>query len=369
MSILYAYPMRHTVSFTIVARKHIEYMKKVVNAKVYEIEELYLPGFTPAVKHKLVMHPLYFMMHKVVEKCKDVYGRYREDYFQWWRRNYDRIIGVDVCDSDKMSEIAVNYANRTDIMVVPSSFCVDVLRRSGVNVKVYNIPHGVDPHWYTTPSVWEVVPAKKINPVLLDLYLYKIRKNKKFLLYWLWHSAGRKGFPEVYEVYKRIREKRSDVVLIMKTAIPDIPEFQVVMKYGAVNVYGWLSEYEKMALYDLSDINLNFSRGGGFEMNCLEALARGVPCIGHDYGGWRDYLPKWLWVERGERVKPLPDNALHVGYGYTVDVKDAVDKILYILDNLEEIKTRVNRYREEVLSKEYRWDVIAQMLYNIIMYG
>ena len=50
---------------------------------------------------------------------------------------------------------------------------------------VYMVPHGVDPEWYSAPGVWETAPVKALNPVLIDLYLYKIRKNKRFLLFWL----------------------------------------------------------------------------------------------------------------------------------------------------------------------------------------
>ena len=367
LNILYSYPKWHTVSFTLVARKHIEYMRKVFNLQIYEVDELYFPSFTPVTRYKAIVHPAFFIMHKILKTKVDTYGRFREDYYKWWRSNYDELIGVDVCDSDQYSDIAIELANRYDKFIVPSSYCVEVAKRSGFKAKVYRVPHGVDPEWYTTPNVWESMPVKSINPLLLQIYLYKIKKNKKIILFWLWHSGERKGWPEVYEVYTRLCHERRDVAIILKTGVPNPIEYQQLIQYDAINIYGWLNDYEKMALYDLVDITLNFSRGGGFECVCLESLVRGVPCVACEHGSWTDYVPPFLWIKKGKRVRPLPNNALHVGYGYAVDVEDALNKLHHILDNLDDYKARVLEWREKKLKKEYRWDIVAKMLYNVVV--
>jgi len=358
--------MWHTVSFSLVARKHIEYMRKVANVRVYEIDELQFPTFVPIARYVAMVHPAFFIMHRVLRSKVDTSGRFREDYYRWWREKYEQLIGIDVCDSDQFSQLAVELANRYDKFVVPSSFCVEVAKRSGFRVRVYRVPHGVDPEWYTMPNVWESMPVKSINPVLLQLYLYKVTRRKKLILFWLWHSGDRKGWPEVYEVYTRLYRERKDVAIVLKTGIPNPIEYQQLIEYDAINVYGWLSDYEKMALYDLADVTLNFSRGGGFELNCLESLARGVPCVASEYGSWTDYVPRFLWIKKGRKVHPLPGNALHVGYGYTVDVEDALNKLHVVLDNLDEYKAKVMEWREKVLKKQYRWDVVARMLLRIV---
>ena len=204
-----------------------------------------------------------------------------------------------------------------------------------------------------------------INPSLLQAYLYKIRKNKKFLLFWLWHSPDRKGFPELVQLYTRLVKDRNDVMLVLKTMTPNSNAFQVLAPYGVINIYGWLDDYEKMVLYDLADITLMFSRGGGWEMNCLESLARGVPCIASDWGSWKDYVPDFLRVKTGLRVQPLPGNAIHGGYGYTVDVDDALSKVNDVLDNYDDYKARTEEWRKR-LSQEYRWDLLARKLVEIL---
>lgn len=366
MRLLYVYPQHHTVSFTLIARKHVEYLRRLGLAEIQELDELAFPGFRPQVKYMAVLHPHIYIWHRVLawydsrlsERLKDRMPGYLERL----RSSYDGIVAVDVCDSDRMSVYAVELLNQADKVVVPSNYCVEVYRSSGVKVPVYRVPHGVDPEWYSTPNVWDGAPARTLNPALLEVYLYKLRRGKRLLLFWLWHSSARKGWPEVKEVYGRLVRERKDVVLLLKTVHPNMPEFQEVMHLGAIQVYGWLDEFEKMALYDLADITLMFSRGGGFEVNCLESLARGVPCVASYWGSWKDYLPPFLGVRVGERVKVFEGNAIHIGYGYRVDVESALDKIHDILDNYEDYKARVGEWRVNVLSREYRWDRVALKL-------
>ena len=367
---LYVYPQFHTVSFTLIARKHVEYIRKLGLARVHELDELAFPSYAPLVKYTAVLHPWIYIYGRVLRARMDALDeslRHKfPEYLAWWRSHYGRLVAVDVCDSDRMSDYAVELLNRADAVIVPSRFCVEVYRASGVKVPVYRVPHGVDPEWYSAPSVWETAPVKALNPVLVDLYLYKIRKNKRFLLFWLWHSSIRKGWSEVKEVYSRLLKERRDVVLVMKTVHPNMPEFQEVIHLGAMQVYGWLSEHDKMTLYDLADITLMFSRGGAFEINCLESLARGVPCVASFWGSWRDYLPPFLGVKAGEKVKVFEDNAIHVGYGYKVDVEDALNKVHDILENYDDYRARVEEWRSKVLFNEYRWDVVAKRLVDVV---
>jgi len=362
LNVVYAYPIWHTVSFTLIARKHIEYMRKVFKVSIYEIDELAFPQFTPVSNPTAFVHPAIFIMDRIMRAKTDKWGRFRMEYYEWWKSHFEKLVGIDVADSDRMSDLAVTMLNMYDELVVPSTFCKEVYERSGVKAKVHVVPHGVDPEWYEAPNVWETLPPASINPAVLQIYLYKIKKNKKVILFWLWHSGIRKGWDEVREVYRRLRRERDDIVLVLKTGIPNPIEYQQVMDLGCINIYGWLSETDKIALYDIADINLNFSRGGGFELNCLEALARGVPCIASDFGSWVDYVPPYLQVKKGKKVQPLPGNKIHVGYGYAVDVNSAVSKINDTLDNLQEYKAKVQEWKEKHLKKKYRWDITAKQL-------
>jgi intein/homing endonuclease len=260
------------VSFSLIAKKHIEYIKRHKLAEVQELDELGITSYTPHLKYTLILHPFIYIYHKLLQnKLNSLTEDLRDKlsiYMDWWRSHYEQLIAVDVCDSDRLSELAVELLNDADKVIVPSNFCVEVCKCSGVRKPVYRVQHGLDPEWYSMPNQWETSPVKTINPALMELYLYKIRRNKKLILFWLWHSPDRKGWPEAKQLYEKLIRERKDVVLVLKTVNPNSVQFQEVMHLGAVQVYGWLSEYEKMCLYDLSDLTLMFSRGGGFEINC-----------------------------------------------------------------------------------------------------
>jgi glycosyltransferase involved in cell wall biosynthesis len=368
--ILYVYPQFHTVSFTLIARKHVEYLRKLRLANVHELDELTFPSYIPHIIYDAILHPWIYIYHRFMQSrlnTLDVSLRDRvSKYLEWWRSHYNQLIAVDVCDSDRMSDYAVSLLNEADKVVVPSNYCVEVYRKSGVKKQVYRVPHGVDPEWYFRLNVWDVASTRVINPSLLEVYLYKLRRGKKLLLFWLWHSPTRKGWLEVKEVYTKLVKERDDVVLVLKTFSPNSPEFQEVMHLGVIQVYGWLSDYDKIALYDLADITLVFSRGGGFEMSALESLVRGVPVVTSNVGSWTDYVPPFLQVRVGERVKVFEDNVIHVGYGCKVDVESALDKINDILDNYDDYKARVEEWRDKVLANEFRWDVVVDGLVRVI---
>jgi hypothetical protein len=315
------------------------------------------------------MHPAIYIMHRILQSRTNILGERRREYLDWWRGLFDELVGFEVADSDRLSEYAVEILNSLDKVIAPSSFVKDVMASSGVRSRIYVVPHGVDPEYYTIPSIWESAPATAINPAILDLFLYKLRRGVKIILFFLWHSAERKGWEEVRETYRRLRNYRKDIILVLKTISPRSTEFLEVADLGAVEIYGWLDETSKIALYDLSDIVLVFSRGGGFELNALESLARGIPTLTNDFGCFTDYVPEFLRVRRGERVIVLPNNVIHVGYGYKVDVDHAVNKILDILDNYDEYKAKVLEWREKILKNRFRWDLVASELLKILSGG
>jgi glycosyltransferase involved in cell wall biosynthesis len=370
MKILYVYPFTPTTSFTIVAEKHIEYMRKLGLARVDKLSMNAFPWFKPTSRYVAVLHPHLFIWTKAVLHFERALPNDRKHILKnavrELRSRYEKIVGVYVCDTDALSREAVNVLNEADVLVVPSEFCVEVYRRYGVSKPIYRVPHGVDPEWYTAPNVWSGGAVAVITPVLVQLYQYKQRTGRKLLLWWFWHSWLRKGGPWVKAVYEKLAKKRSDVKLVVKTHAPEVRKLNELLPLGVVQIYGWLRDVEKMALYDLSDATLMFSVGGAFELNGLESLARGVPAVAVDWGPWTEYTPPFLRVKPGERVRPLPDNNVHIGYGYAVDVEDAVAKVEDVLDNYYEYKARVDEWRRKVLYPQYRWDVVAKQLVSVI---
>jgi len=341
-SLWYVYPMWHTVSFTLIARKHIEYMKKYVH--IEEVDELAFPHITPHSKPVVFIHPFYYCMIRASK------------FISRKLHMYTALIGIDVADSDHISNLAVSITNYAKAIVVPSSYAKRVYEKSGVRVPVYVVPHGLDVEWYHKP---------KTIKYFHDLHKLKQEKKLHLLLYYLWHSPYRKGFDLVYEFYKRLKKERKDVMLVFKTRTSDGKEAKLMRQLGVIHIYGWLTEEQKIELYDLCDIYPLFSRGGGFEHNGLEALVRGEVVLAAKEGSWTEYLPSFSLVDCKPCPYVLKDNPIHDGRGVEVIVEKAVDKAHEILDNLEEYKAKVREHVEKHVRPRFNWPFIASRLYNI----
>ncbi|RLE86746.1 MAG: hypothetical protein DRJ67_06505 [Thermoprotei archaeon] len=364
--IIYCYPIWHTVSFSLIAKKHIEGLRRYT--KVYEWDELNLPDIYPVKPYVLLVHPMFWCTWRWCQQLKlaePSLDRALENLSKRFEK-YEKAVGIDVADSDGISDLAVKLTEVYDEVIVPSNFARRSYVRSGVKVPVRVIPHGLDLEWYDSPPI-SIEGVS--NQALRVLWQLKQMSHRKLLLFWMWHSPERKGWPEVLVFYERLKRERDDVALVVKTGGPLNIDVERAKRLGIINVFGWLTEEEKMFLYDICDVTLLFSRGGGFEVCGLESLARGTPAVGHRMGAWAEYMPDWLLCREGLRVRVFPDNQIHVGYGYTVDVDDALDKVHEILEDLAEYRARVREYAVRRLRGVYNWREVGKRLWEVATDG
>jgi len=341
--IWYVYPVWHKVSFSLIAERHVEELRKYF--RLYAIDELALSGLYPATNPLLILHPFFYPMTKYAKRLQRLLARVRG------------IIGIDVADSDRISNLAVSMTHYAEAMIVPSSWARDSYVRSGVRVPVHILPHGVESSWFTSP--FQLTIFKK-------LYDMKKEKGLVYLLHFCWHSPYRKGLDLVLRTYEILRKERKDVILIAKFMSPDGEPHRIIRRLGGIIISGWLSEDQKRELYDISDIYLLFSRGGGFELNGLEAIVRNNVVIAGNEGSWVDYLPDFCLVET--RVCPyvLKDNAIHVGKGREIIIDKAIDKICEIADNLDDYKAKIREHVNKNIRDEYTWEAVGRRLAGII---
>lgn len=341
--IWYVYPMWHKVSFTLIAERHVRELRRYM--RVYTIDERALGILDPATSPLLVLHPFFYPMSMHAKRVQRLLARVRG------------ILGIDVADSDRVSSLAVSMTHYAEAMIVPSRWAREAYVRSGVRVPVHVVPHAVDDEYFARPP--QVQMFERLERL-------KRERGLIYLLHFCWHSPYRKGLDLVLRAYEIIRRERRDVVLVAKFMTGEGLEHQVIRRLGGVIISGWLSEEQKMELYDLCDIYLLFSRGGGFELNGLEALARGEVVVAAEGGSWAEYLPRLSLVESRPCPWVLKDNPIHVGRGVEVDVERAVDRILEIADDLDDYKARVREHVEARVRGVYTWGRVGRMLAGVI---
>ena len=355
--IVYVYPIKQTVSFTLVAKRHIDILRSV-GVKILELDEECIRLRNPPcqeIKDKIVItHPIFYTysVHNVLDvpKCVMV------------KKMSKALVGFDVCDTDRISSTAVKIANMYDLIIVPSTFCKQAYIESGVETNIEVIPHGISEKFMRETKE----PQTELGKQLLK---QKQENNYIYVLFFLWHSGYRKGADLVYYLMKRVQKQYKNVILLIKRTSNLDPLLGKLKELKHIEVAKWCNEDELVDIYDVSDICLVLSRGGGFELNALESLARGVPTLVPKYGCFLDYIEYTIPIEIEKLVKIYERNPIHIGDGFEVCLKDAYEKICDVLNNLEHYKEEFTKRRVEIW-RRFNWKSIGINLINTFtIYG
>lgn len=347
--ISYIYPLDSTHSFHIVAVNHIKHLryKHTSENRYVEIEEIdwsQLSNINWNEKRSILLHPFLYPFASV-------------DSFMQNSKNFARLLamknkigGFDVADSDRISKPAVDLINKIDLMMVPSTFVKDTYIKSGVTIPIEVLPHGISDKFSSDGIV------NTDNEKIMKLRKMR-QKGKVLILYFLVHSPHRKGADLVKRVMKRIQKEHDDVYLVVRTKRCDF-----FSEVRSICIDSWLSDNDLVALYDSCDICLSPSRGGGFELNALEAVSRGVPTLVPNGGCFTDLMDYFIPVDLSDKVvQPLPGNTIHIGSGCQVNMDDFEDKLKDTINRLDYWKERSKGSTKEIREK-YSWRNTAKML-------
>jgi len=344
----YAYPINNVVSFTYIAKKHIEQLSRYASIRELDVDFLN-PNMIPD-HATLAIHPLLYPFFK-----GDAPGL---QTFEAVASKADKLIAFDTADSDRLSPEAIRLVNMTDLLIVPSTFAKTAYQESGATTKIEIVPHGISREF--------LYPAKSVtSPTLQSLERTKLEKNLIYVLFDIRHSGFRKGADLVFAAMKRVQQKLPHVILLIKR-LPGIdPYLQLLKSLNHVEVSKELPEREYRELFDIADIAVFPSRGGGFELQALEAISRGIPTLVPKAGCFLDYIQYAIPIEVSGKVKVLEGNPIHIGMGWEASIDDLTLKLLEVIDHLEEFKREAEKKAEKV-RKLYNWSRIGELLEGVL---
>ena len=343
-------------SFGLVGWFHIYYMDKK-NFEIVDIayDALKDPGWMNwTEKRNILLHPfLYpfataFKLHESIKSFGNLLGM------------KNRIGGFDVSDSDKISSIAALLINKLDLIMVPSSWCRDAFIRSGVRSEIVQVlPHGISNEFVSVGLGEDLETENSEIKMLRELKSGGGERNI-LVLFFCVHSEWRKGADLVAEVMRRIQRKEvgKNVILVVKSGCDLNITYPGVR---AVKVGGWLDGNDLRRLYDTCDILISPSRGGGFELNALEGISRGLVTLVTNGGCFIDLMQYYIGVNVGRHVQPLPGNPVHIGFGPECDINDFEGKLEDAIVRLDYWKA-VFRERSEEIREKYTWKNTALKL-------
>jgi len=190
-------------------------------------------------------------------------------------------IGFTMLETDHIPAQWAAAANRMDEVWVPSSFNEETFRRSGVTKPIYIIPLGIDPDYFN-PSITSCRLGDMFT--FLSVFDWGERKAPEILL---------RAFSDEFR-------HEEDAVLICKISNSD-GDVDVAAQVAALNLKSTggriifslneiIPTYQLGALYRSVDCFVLPTRGEGWGMPILEAMACGLPVIATDWSSQRDFM-------------------------------------------------------------------------------
>jgi len=207
------------------------------------------------------------------------------------RRRYDRIILNTVWETSRVPRRWLPGINRFDAVCVPSEHNKAALRRSGVKVPIYVVPHGIDTRAYSPRNRKLPIGHKPGAFVFVSVFGFQHRKNPEGLLRAYWEAFSAED--NVLLVIKTYGCRPRDTGPVLERKIRRYKEqLGLAHKKTApiLLITGFISSERMKSIYASGHAFVLPTRGEGVGLPFLESLASGTPVIATGWGGQMDFL-------------------------------------------------------------------------------
>ena len=255
----------------------------------------------------------------------------------------------------------VQCLNDMDEVWATSEFSKNAFIKSGVVKPVFTIGEGVDPEYFHP----EIAP-----------YANPPKEKFRFLSNFAW--GKRKGVDVLFEAFRKEFSDKEDVCLMLKV-LPSYAghnikdELKLVYEQkGSAPVYLYdieVKKWELGRLYTSASAFIWPSRGEGFGLPALEALACGLPVIASNHSAHLEFLTKDGQPRPGVllldgKVEPYDkgDSIYYPGFNWFNPSVDDLRK------QMREVFTNYQKYKDgamassEAVRNEFNWSVSTKKI-------
>jgi len=256
-------------------------------------------------------------------------------------------IGYTMIETDALPESSVRCANQMDEIWVTSEFSRQALLNSGVQRPVRIMPLGIDPDYF--------------NP--------RIRTFRPTRRYTFLSLAGQERWPVeiVLRAYHEAFSAQDEVFLLICVTEPGTDLQRMITATGLpedgppvslVSVRR-LPGYQWGALYRSTDCFVLPTRGEGWGMPILQAMACRLPVIATGWGGHTDYMTADIsYPLRVANLVPTPSGS---GHWAEPDSDHLRELLRHVYEHRQEAQQRGLAASETVLAR-WTWRHAAQRI-------
>jgi glycosyltransferase involved in cell wall biosynthesis len=187
------------------------------------------------------------------------------------------VLGFSMWEDDSLPRSFDAALRQADAIATPSRFCQKLFRdrvdELALPIRVHRVPLGVDV---------EQSPFVKRT--------FQRGKEKFRVLHTASESANRrKGADVAYEAFRIAFEGQDDVELVLRSRLNSFMPGPHAADPRVIRMHGAIDNEERARIYQSAHVLLYPSRGEGFGLIPLEALATGLPSIVSHGSGMTDY--------------------------------------------------------------------------------
>ncbi len=281
-----------------------------------------------------------------------VYGQ--GDVFHRNRGRYK--IGFTMLEVDGFPEDWVRQANRMDEVWVPSAFNREGFRRCGVKCPIHIVPLGFDSHYFH-PGI-----AGYPNPdgefVFLSVFEWGERKCPEILL---------RAFNSEFSADEPVR-----LLCKVINRDPSVSLKAAIRRLGLRDSGGKISflfnqefpRYQLGTLYRSAECFVSPSRGEGWNMPLMEAMACGLPAIATDWGAHQEFLNERIAypLRLQGTIPAVAKCPYYKGYSWADPDPEHLRELLRkVYEDRDEARRRGAAAAEE-MAERWTWDNTARIL-------
>jgi len=185
------------------------------------------------------------------------------------KNRYNRTIGVATFETSAPPKHWIEILNQNTAVLAPSLHNVEVFKEAGVTVPIFHIPHCID--------------LEEYHPV--DL----VGSGSKFTFLFIGSWRRRKGYEELLTAWGEEFTEDEDVQLLIKTDKTDKARSYINNRPGIIIEEQVITENKMPDFIRSVNCLILPTKGEGFGLPCIQAMACGIPVIVTDCTGCKDY--------------------------------------------------------------------------------